>query len=162
MRASPSVRYSLLAPSQQAVLPNPSDKLDDSWVGAVQTIISRRAEQRMGAPAMIDDSSIWTYEALDLDSNRLANCLIAEGIEPGNVVAIYAHRSAALALAILGVLKAGGVFVILDPAYPPARLVDYLGIARPKGWLQMAAAGELPEEVARWLERRSPAAPEFA
>ena len=32
-------------------------------------------------------------------------------------MAIYAHRSAALALAILGVLKAGGVFVILDPAY---------------------------------------------
>ena len=138
------------------VLPDPRVKLGDAWFGPGHTIISRRAEERPQAPAIVDDGGTWTYRELNLQSNRLANCLIAGGIEPGDVVAIYAHRSAALALAILGVLKAGGVFVILDPAYPPARLVDYLGIARPKGWLQMAAAGELPEEVARWLDAAAP------
>ena len=148
--------YSLLTPSQQAVLPDPRAKLSDSWVGALQTLISRRAAERPQAPAIVDDGGTWTYRELDLESNRLANGLIAGGIDAGDVVAIYAHRSAALALAILGVLKAGGVFVILDPAYPPARLVDYLRIARPKGWLQMAAAGELPEEVAHWLDAAAP------
>ncbi len=154
--AKPIAGYSLLTPSQQMALPDPRVKLSDAWFGPAHTIISRRAEQRPQAPAIVDDGGTWTYRKLNLESNRLANCLIAGGIEPGDVVAIYAHRSAALALAILGVLRAGGVFVILDPAYPPARLVDYLGIARPKGWLQMAAAGGLPEEIARWLDATVP------
>ena len=57
-----------------------------------------------------------------------------------------------MAIALLGVLKAGAIFVIIDPAYPAARLIDYLRIAQPKGWLHMAAAEELPEELERYLD----------
>ena len=82
-------------------------------------------------------------EELETGKQSAGKYLISGGIEAGDVVAIYAHRSAALVLAILGVLKAGGVFVILDPASPSARLIDYLGIARPGlaavGWRWRAA-----------------------
>ncbi len=64
-----------------------------------------------------------------------------------DVVAMYAHRDASLVLALLGILKAGAVFVILDPAYPPARLIDYLRVARPSGLLHMEEAGPLPAEI---------------
>ena len=117
----------------------------------MQTIIGDRTRRRPQAPAIVDDGGMWTYEEVDRESNRLANYLISGGIEAGDVVAIYAHRSAALVVAILGALKAGAIFVILDPASPSARLVDYLRIARPAAWLQMAGAGELPDNVAQLL-----------
>ena len=137
--------YSLLTSTQQRVLPDPRAQLGDRWAGAIQTIVADWADRRPQAPAIVDDRGTWTYEELDRDSNRLANYLIKGGIAPADVVAIYAHRGATLALAILAALKAGAMFVILDPAYPSARLVDYLRIARPAGWLQMAGAGQLPE-----------------
>src|SRR5439155_17383384 len=40
-------------------------------------------------------------------------------------------------------LKAGAAFMIMDPVYPLARLITYLSMARPRGWLQIAAAGAL-------------------
>ena len=40
------------------------------------------------------------------------------------VVAVFAHRDASLVWALLGVLKTGAVFSILDPAYPAARLLE--------------------------------------
>ena len=63
-------------------------------------------------------------------------------------MAIYTRRCAALAPVLLGVLKAGAVFVILDPAYPPARLADYFNIAQPRACLQMEGAREFGEELA--------------
>ncbi len=74
-----------------------------------------------------------------------------KNIHPGDVVAIYAHRDPTLAVAILAVLKAGAVFVIFDPAYPAPRLIDYVRIARPKGWLRMAGAGALPRQLSEFL-----------
>ncbi|MGK7902426.1 MAG: amino acid adenylation domain-containing protein, partial [Hormoscilla sp.] len=77
-------------------------------------------------------------------SNQLAHYLRANGICRQDIVAIYAHRSAALVWALLGVLKAGAAFIILDPAYPSSRLIDCLGIAAPRGWLQLTAAATQP------------------
>jgi non-ribosomal peptide synthetase component F len=70
-------------------------------------------------------------------------------LQKGDVTAIYAHRSADLVVALLGIHKAGGAFVILDPAYPPQRLVSYLEICQPKGFIHLASAGPLPREIER-------------
>ena len=63
----------------------------------------------------------------------------------GDTVAVYGHRSAGLVLALLGVLKAGGVFLILDPNYPAERLIKVLDEADPAGWLQLEAAGSVAD-----------------
>ena len=55
-------------------------------------------------------------------ANRVAAVLRAEGTLPDQPVALLAQRSAAAIAAMLGVLKAGGCIVPLDPAYPPERL----------------------------------------
>jgi amino acid adenylation domain-containing protein len=88
---------------------------------------------------------------LDLQSNQLAHYFLDHGLRPGDVIAIYAQRSASLVVALLGALKAGAVFVVLDPAYPAARLINYLSIAEPKAWLQLDPAGELPDTLAKFL-----------
>ena len=144
-------QYTLVTPSMQTALPDPTESLDDKWQGAIHTLFTRQAERVPDLFAVVDPNDRWTYSDLDRRSNQLANYLIAQGIKPKDVVAIYAHRGCPLVLALLGVLKAGAAFVILDPTYPFARLIDYLCIARPLGWVQMNAAGEPPEELLGFL-----------
>ena len=144
--------YSLVSLSGSALLPNPTQPLDDKWEGAIHELFSERARITPEKLAVLDSDDTWTYRELDQRSAQLANYLVAKGIQPKDVVAIYAHRSTPLVVALLGVSKAGAVFVILDPAYPPARLLTYLAIAHPKGWIQLDAVGDLSEELAQGLE----------
>jgi amino acid adenylation domain-containing protein len=143
--------FSLVTPSAVSVIPDPTESLDDTWEGSIHELFAKQAERVPDFPAVIDSDNRWSYGELDRHTNQLANYLIAHGIKPKDVVTIYAHRGCPLVLALLGVLKAGATFVILDPAYPFARLIDYLCIARPRGWVQMNAAGELPEELLGFL-----------
>ena len=144
--------YSLVPPSSPALSPDPNESLDDTWEGPIHAYVTAWAERAPDRIAVVDADETWTYGELENGSNQLANKLIEQGIQPKDIVAIYAHRSAPLVLALLGVLKAGAAFVILDPAYPPTRLTAYLRIARPKGWIQMDAAGELAEVIVNCLD----------
>lgn len=62
-----------------------------------------------------------TYEQLDKESTKIAHYLVDNGFEKGNFVAIYLKRSMDTVVALLGVLKAGGVYVSLDPTHPNER-----------------------------------------
>ena len=144
--------YSLLTPSAQAILPNAAEPLDSAWRGAIHTLVANQADRLPEQSAVIDADERWTYSELDSQSGQLANHLIESGIQPKDIVAIYAHRSGPLVLSLLGILKAGAAFTIIDPAYPVTRLLQYLRIARPKGWVQMMAAGELGHELDNFLD----------
>lgn len=63
-----------------------------------------------------------SYSELDAASNQLANALIVQGLKPGGRVGIFMYKSLELGTAIYGVLKAGGIFVPIDPFSPTARL----------------------------------------
>ncbi|HKV12249.1 MAG TPA: amino acid adenylation domain-containing protein, partial [Thermoanaerobaculia bacterium] len=76
----------------------------------------------------------------------------SRGIGRGEVVAVWAHRSAALPGAVLGALRAGAAFLVLDPAYPPSRLGDYLRIGRPAAFVAIAGAAPPPPEVEAELQ----------
>ena len=78
------------------------------------------------AIAVQDDGVRYTYAELDQRTNRLANALIASGVEQGECVAICHERSAQWVLLLLGVLKAGATYVPLDPAQPAERLRQLL------------------------------------
>lgn len=148
-------RYSLVTPAARKRLPDPVLPLSTAWRGSIQQKFSERAQQTPNHLSVVDEREQWTYLELESWSNRLANLLQDRGIQPKGIVAIYGHRSATLVLAILGVLKAGAAFLVLDPAYPPARLTEYLGIAQPTGWIHLKAAGELPEAVREFLATSS-------
>ncbi|HEU4882528.1 MAG TPA: amino acid adenylation domain-containing protein [Longimicrobium sp.] len=105
------------------------------------------AAESPDALAISDASETWTYGELDAASNRIAHRLIDCGVRPGHVVALYAHRSAPLVRALLGVWKAGAAFAILDPAYPPARLAAQVRAAKPLVILLATAAGDVPGDV---------------
>ncbi|KAK5009698.1 large subunit of alpha-aminoadipate reductase, partial [Elasticomyces elasticus] len=50
----------------------------------------------------------------------------------GEVVMVYAHRGVDLVVAVMGVLKAGATFSVIDPTYPPDRQVIFLDVAKPR------------------------------
>ena len=146
---------SLFTETSRTVLPDPTKALDARWAGAIHKHLAKQALRYPDKLAVVDREQSWTYSDIDRCTNRLSNALITSGIQPKDRVAIYAQRRSSLVIAIFGILKAGASFIILDPAYPVARTIDYLRIAQPKGWLQLAGNGEPPEELLTFLKSLS-------
>lgn len=68
-----------------------------------------------------------TYEQLNHQTNVLAHQLIKLGVGPEVLVPICFEKSSFMIVAMLGVLKAGGGYVPLDPTHPRARLEYIIG-----------------------------------
>ncbi|HEU4560300.1 MAG TPA: amino acid adenylation domain-containing protein, partial [Longimicrobium sp.] len=152
--AAPETRVgamSLATEAARGVLPDPAEPLDETWRGAVHEVFTARAVATPHALAVEDPRERWTYAELDAATDRIARALADAGVGVGDVVAITGHRSAALVRALLGTMKSGAAFLVLDPAYPAARLAEYVRIARPAAHLHLSAAGDLPGEVAALL-----------
>jgi amino acid adenylation domain-containing protein/non-ribosomal peptide synthase protein (TIGR01720 family) len=78
------------------------------------------------AIAVADDRRAVSYGELNRRANRLARELVARGVGPDMRVGICTGRSWDTVLGVLAVLKAGGAYLALDPAYPPDRLAYML------------------------------------
>jgi non-ribosomal peptide synthetase component F len=63
-----------------------------------------------------------TYDELNQRTDRFAHRLRAFGVGPDTLVGVLSQRSTGMVVAILGVLKAGGAYLPLDPSYPAERL----------------------------------------
>ncbi|MBV8866583.1 MAG: amino acid adenylation domain-containing protein [Acidobacteriaceae bacterium] len=72
--------------------------------------------------AVVFEAERLTYRELDLHSNRIANFLVGERIQPEDRVGIFMHRSTEMFVAMLGILKAGATYVPIDIDYPEERL----------------------------------------
>ncbi|SEP48378.1 amino acid adenylation domain-containing protein [Amycolatopsis saalfeldensis] len=82
------------------------------------------------AVAVSDSDREMTYRDLDRQSARLAGLLAAHGVRPDDRVGVCLPRSADLLAALLGVWRAGAVYVPLDPTYPTDRLGFVVADAR--------------------------------
>ncbi|MFL6291918.1 MAG: amino acid adenylation domain-containing protein [Thermoanaerobaculia bacterium] len=139
---------SLVTPVSAALLPDPTQALGGEWRGAVHEALSRGAARHPQRTAVSDArGTSWSYAELQSRANRLANFLVSHGVQKGEAVAVWAHRSAPLVQALMGTLKAGAAFMVLDPAYPVPRLLDYLRIGRPAAWIEVPGAPPPPPEV---------------
>src|SRR5918996_5673849 len=89
---------------------------------SVQEMFSRMAAE-FGPQVAIERSGRWvTYASLETESNRLANFLREGGAGKETMVGLLTDDPVAIVTGILGVLKAGAVFVPLDPTFPEGRL----------------------------------------
>jgi amino acid adenylation domain-containing protein/non-ribosomal peptide synthase protein (TIGR01720 family) len=86
----------------------------------------RQAQRNPGAPALVFGAQTLGYGELNTRANRLAHHLIAQGVGPEVRVGMALERGADMVVALLAILKAGGVYVPLDPAYPADRLAYML------------------------------------
>ena len=83
-------------------------------------------EQAVKTPdkvALVFEDKKFTYKQLDEMSNSLAHYLREEkGIKPNDIVSIISNRSWHIIVAMLGVLKAGGAYTLIDSNYPVGRI----------------------------------------
>ena len=89
-----------------------------------------QAEQTPNALAAVFNERRLSYRDLNRRANQLAHYLRKLGVGPESLVGVCLEPSLELAVALLGVLKAGGGYVPLDPAYPKERLGFMLHDAR--------------------------------
>ena len=99
---------------------------DDPDVGlAGGNVLDRIARQVAATPdaiAVEDQAGRLTYAELDRRADVVAQRLVERGIGPDRIVGVCIERSAALEVALLGVLRSGAAFLPLDPDYPEERL----------------------------------------
>ncbi|MBT2489148.1 AMP-binding protein [Streptomyces sp. ISL-96] len=84
----------------------------------LHAMVAEQVARTPDAVAVVEGSRTWTYRELEGVAARLAARLVEYGVAPETPVGVCAPKSFALAAAQLGVLKAGGVCVPLDPELP--------------------------------------------
>ncbi|HKS09648.1 MAG TPA: amino acid adenylation domain-containing protein [Pyrinomonadaceae bacterium] len=89
---------------------------------SVQEMFSRVAAEFGPQTAIERSGRRVSYATLEAESNRLANFLLDAGVGKGTMVGLLSGDPIYVITGILGVLKAGAVFVPLDPSFPEGRL----------------------------------------
>lgn len=90
----------------------------------VHEFIIQEALARPSAPAIYAHDGDFTYAELDSLSTKLAHHLVQLGITPESFVPLCFEKSAWTVISMLAVLKAGGAFLLLNPAHSVARLLE--------------------------------------
>lgn len=88
----------------------------------LHNVLSIRSKEHPERVMVSDNHSSLTYENVEHESNKIANTLIRNGVKEGDVVAIYLPRSYHIITSIIGIMKAGAVYVPLDMDYPKDRI----------------------------------------
>ncbi|MGG3280960.1 amino acid adenylation domain-containing protein [Paenibacillus solani] len=90
----------------------------------------------------------YTYCELNQRANRFARVLVQRGIEPGMKIALLLMRSPDMIAAILAVLKAGAVYVPIDPQYPEERILFMLQDTEARAIVSASATIEMGTRLA--------------
>ncbi|MGD1075767.1 MAG: amino acid adenylation domain-containing protein [Thermodesulfovibrionales bacterium] len=97
----------------------------------IHELFEAHVERTPDALAVVFENQQLTYRELNALANKLAHYLRRQEVGPEVPVGICMERSLGLIIGILGILKAGGVYVPLDMAYPEERLAFMLEDASP-------------------------------
>jgi amino acid adenylation domain-containing protein len=109
--------------------------------------------QRPDAESVVYGSERLSYSELNERANQLAHYLKEQGVGPEVVVGVSQERSVDLIVSLLGVLKAGGAYLPLDPHYPAGRREYMAALAGAK--LVLSALPDLAERSTVNLQRQS-------
>ncbi|KAF2153299.1 large subunit of alpha-aminoadipate reductase [Myriangium duriaei CBS 260.36] len=144
--------------------PRPDPTSDLHWgdfKGPIHEIFAANAQRHPDRPCVVETASstskerVFTYQHINEASNVLAHHLVQNGVQRGEVVMVYAHRGVDLVVAVMGVLKAGATFSVIDPQYPPDRQIIYLDVAKPKALVVIEKAsreaGPLADSVREYI-----------
>jgi non-ribosomal peptide synthetase component F len=83
--------------------------------------VAEQAKATPSAPAVMCGDQVLTYAELNEYSDRLMS-LLSPLVARQDCVALYLNRRMEIAVGMLGMMKAGGVYIPIDPEYPSARV----------------------------------------
>ncbi|MGW0801473.1 amino acid adenylation domain-containing protein [Nonomuraea sp. NPDC002799] len=93
---------------------------------SLEELVAQHVRLRPESVAVVDGETRLSYAGLWERAGAVAGRLREAGVRPGDLVGLCAERSADLVTAIVGILRAGGSYVPLDPSYPAERLAFML------------------------------------
>jgi len=96
----------------------------------VQDFLQNSAEKFPNKTALICDDNRLTYAEIETRANQIAHALLAHGVERGDRVAIYLPNCAEAVIAVFGILKAGAIFVAINPTTKRDKLLYMLNDCR--------------------------------
>jgi amino acid adenylation domain-containing protein len=146
----PAGAVPILTPAEQAqILAEWNDTaVDYPRDASVHQLFESQARQTPDNVALVFNGETLSYQLLNQRANQLAHYLIASGIQPGEPVTLFLERSLEMIIAILAVLKAGGVYIPLDTNYPVGRLQRMLADTRSKVILtQQQLQPRVPQDI---------------
>ncbi|MEF3112286.1 amino acid adenylation domain-containing protein [Streptomyces chrestomyceticus] len=114
------------------------------WSGAVHEKFVAAARRRPEAAALLHPAGRFDYAGLEDASATVAGLLRAAGVGPGDRVAVHSARCAGLVVALLGVLRAGAAFAVLDREHPVARRTVNAEAVAARAWIEVGGAAEGP------------------
>jgi amino acid adenylation domain-containing protein len=109
----------------------------------IHEYVTRQAERRPDATALVMDDERLTYGQLEEESNRLARLLAENGCVRGDRVVIFQPKRPIAVVSMLATLKADCAYVPIDVASPAPRVAMILEAAEPRAVLVDASAAEL-------------------
>ncbi|MCP5207228.1 MAG: amino acid adenylation domain-containing protein [Hahellaceae bacterium] len=129
----PICEISLLSPKEKQTLLIQWNKTKSYYnlTHSLPYFVEKHAAKNPDAFAIMYDSAPLSYKALDIASNRVANFLIDAGHKAEPLVGVFLNRSPAAIISLLGIMKAGAVYLPLDPDYPSDRLGFIIEDANP-------------------------------
>ncbi|MFD4354940.1 amino acid adenylation domain-containing protein [Nocardia sp. NPDC058518] len=141
----------MLGAADRAVLLDRSHGvLVDEPAKTLVTLLESAAAATPDALALLSDDTELTYAELHARANRLAHWLIGQGIGTEDLVGLRFGTSVEFIVAVLAVLKAGGAYLPIDPAYPEDRIEYLVEDAKPRlllGAVELAAAEEMAAQL---------------
>jgi amino acid adenylation domain-containing protein len=99
---------------------------------SIKELFEDQVTRTPDSTAVVFGAERHTFEELNRRANRIASLLRSNGVGPGTLVGVLMEKSLDLAPAVLGVVKAGGAYIPLDPMYPPDRIEFMISDADPK------------------------------
>ncbi|RML34399.1 AMP-binding protein, partial [Pseudomonas syringae] len=121
--------------------------LDYPQQQTIHGLFEAQVERTPEALAVVHGEQRLTYRELNEQANRLAHALRKQGVQPDSRVGICVERSAEMVVGLLAILKAGGGYVPLDPAYPVERIAYMLQDSAPAAVLAQTATQGLLADV---------------
>lgn len=88
----------------------------------IQELFEQQVARTPKDTAVVFKNQTLTYKQLNEKSNQLARLLRNNGVGADNIVGIMVERSPEMLIGIIGVLKAGGAYLPIDPGYPVDRI----------------------------------------
>lgn len=99
----------------------------------VQQFLEKSAERTPHQYALVTGGRRWTYQELESAANRVANAMLAGGLQRGARVVIYLPNCVEAVISIFAVLKAGGVFVVVNRQVKEDKLTQILNNSSASG-----------------------------
>ncbi|MBT0964225.1 AMP-binding protein, partial [Denitromonas iodatirespirans] len=119
----------------------------------IQEFFEAQVARIPDAVAVIGGEESVSYQVLNARANQLARYLRRHGVETGAFVGLCVERSLDMLVGLMAILKAGAVYVPIDPSYPQSRISYMLNDSKPTMCLSHQRVGE---EARQALARSAP------